>query len=106
MGVRVLIDSIKNICGDSKVKVLDYGPTFHVDRNNLFVSKFIDDSKKVLGKCVEVGKCLATSDAIYFSEKNIPTILINPRGNYWHNLKEYVEIDSLYTLYLLFKMVL
>ena len=43
---------------------------------------------------------------LYFSEKNIPCILINPNGNFWHSRKEYVEIDSLYTLYLLFETLI
>ena len=99
----LLLDYIKKIAKYSTVNVLDYGPTFYVDKNNPIISKFICDSKKILNKNVKIGRCVATSDAIYFSEKNIPTILINPKGNYWHNPGEYVEIDSLYTLYLLFK---
>ena len=46
------------------------------------------------------------SDAIYFSEKNIPTILMNPKGANWHGKDEYVEIESLYTLYKIFKTLL
>ena len=33
-------------------------------------------------------------------------ILMNPKGDYWHNPKEYVELDSLYTLYEIFKTLL
>lgn len=89
-----------------KVKVIDSGPTFYVDHNLDIMQEFIENSEKLLNKESKISKCLATSDAIYFSEKNIPTILINPIGDYWHNPKEYVEIDSLYTLYELFVTLL
>ena len=59
-----------------------------------------------MGRKIVIKKCVATSDAIYFSEKNIPTILINPIGNFWHGPEEYVEIDSLYSLYEIFKSVI
>ena len=40
------------------------------------------------------------------SEKGIPTILMNPIGANWHGPNEYVEIESLYTLYEIFKTLL
>ena len=101
-----LLSIIKKIAKDSEIKVLDYGPTFYVDHNNPLIKNFLNNAKIILNHEVEIDKCLATSDAIYFSEKNIPAILINPKGNYWHNVNEYVEIDSLYTLYLLFKTLI
>lgn len=103
---EVILEDIKNISFDSKVKILDFGPMFNVDYNNEYIKKFLNNSKKILGKSVIINKCVATSDAIYFSEKNIPCILINPNGNYWHSPNEYVEIDSLYTLYLIFKTLI
>ena len=36
---------------------------------------------------------------IYFSEKNIPTIIMNPSGGNAHSQNEYVNIDSLKKLY-------
>ena len=101
-----LLEIIKEIANNSEIEILDYGPTFYVDKNNHLIQEFLNNSKKILGHDVEIDKCLATSDAIYFSEKNIPTILMNPNGNYWHNKNEYVEIESLYTLYLLFKTLI
>jgi len=67
---------------------------------------FIKNAEKILNQKIKIKKCVATSDAIYFSEKNIPTIIMNPIGNYWHGPNEYVEIDSLYDLYKIFKALL
>lgn len=103
---EMIISDIKEISSESEINVLDYGPMFYVDSKNKYIIKFIDDAKKILGRDISIDKCVATSDAIYFSEKNIPCILINPNGNFWHSRKEYVEIDSLYTLYLLFETLI
>jgi len=101
--ITKIIEDIKNISADVNIKILDEGPTFYVDETLPLIKDFIDKGCKILNKDIKISKCLATSDAIYFSSKNIPTILINPIGDYWHNPKEYVEIDSLYILYELFK---
>ena len=103
VSVEKIITIIKNISPEVDIKILDQGPTFYVDKNIPVITEFINNASSILNKTIKINKCLATSDAIYFSSKNIPTILINPTGDYWHNLNEYVEIDSLYTLYLMFK---
>ena len=91
---------------DINIKVLDIGPVFSVNHKLKSIKKFLYDASKILNIKIEIKKCVATSDAIYFSEKNIPAILMNPKGDYWHNPKEYVELDSLYTLYEIFKTLL
>ena len=104
--VNSIINNIKSLSNDIEIKVLDSGPTFHTDINLDIIKEFIEKSEEVLNDKIKIKKCTATSDAIYFSEKNIPTILINPKGNYWHAPNEYVEIDSLYTLYEIFKKMI
>lgn len=101
-----IINYIKNISNDINIKVLDIGPVFSVNHKLKSIKKFLYDASKILNIKIEIKKCVATSDAIYFSEKNIPAILMNPKGDYWHNPKEYVELDSLYTLYEIFKTLL
>ena len=100
---EVIINDIKSLCDNIEVKILGKDPMFHVDKDLDIIKDFIKDSEKVLGRELVIQKCVATSDAIYFSEKNIPTILMNPVGNFWHGPGEYVEIDSLYSLYEIFK---
>ena len=104
--ITKIISDIKNISEEIIINILDEGPTFYVDSKLDVIKDFINNSSKILNKDIKISKCLATSDAIYFSEKNIPTILMNPVGDYWHNPKEYVEIDSLYTLYEIFKTLI
>lgn len=101
-----IINDIKSLSEDIEVKVLAKDPMFHVDEKLPVIKKFVKESEKILDRKIIIQKCVATSDAIYFSEKNIPTILINPSGNYWHGPGEYVEIDSLYSLYEIFKTLI
>lgn len=101
-----IIEFIKKISNEVDIKVLDLGPIFSVDFDLDIIKKFIKDASNIIESDIKIKKCVATSDAIYFSEKNIPTILMNPKGGFWHNPNEYVEIDSLYSLYKIFKTLL
>ena len=104
--IESILDNIYKIKKDIKVKILDQGPVFQVDENLPIIKNFIKNAEQVLNKKILIEKCVATSDAIYFSEKNIPTILMNPQGSNWHCPNEYVEIESLYTLYQIFLTLL
>ncbi|MBQ3511704.1 MAG: M20/M25/M40 family metallo-hydrolase [Bacilli bacterium] len=104
--IESILNNINKLKKDIKVKVLDQGPVFQVDENLQIIKEFISKAELILKHKVKIEKCVATSDAIYFSEKNIPTILMNPKGDNWHGPNEYVEIESLYTLYEIFKTLL
>ena len=101
-----LLNYIKNYSPSISVKVLDLEPVFYVDESLEVIQKFIKDCTKVLGRKPVITRCCAGSDAPYFSEKNIPVIMMNPDGKNWHAPNEYVEIDSLYTLYEIYKTLL
>lgn len=104
--VASIFKNIDELKGDIEVKILDQGPVFQVNEHLPVMQEFIYNAEQVLKQKIKIEKCVATSDAIYFSEKNIPTILMNPKGAYWHGPNEYVEIESLYTLYEIFKTLL
>lgn len=104
--IESILNNIKSISKDITIKILDQGPVFQVDENLPIIQNFIKQAAMILKHPVQIEKCVATSDAIYFSEKNIPTILMNPKGAFWHGPNEYVEIDSLYTLYEIFETLL
>lgn len=103
-GISEIINNIKD--ETTTIKILDQGPVFQVNEKLPIMKSFIEKAEKILDEPIVIEKCVATSDAIYFSEKNIPTILMNPKGAYWHGPNEYVEIESLYTLYEIFKTLL
>lgn len=102
----VFFNYVKEIAPNSEIEIIDQGPMFYVNSNTPLIVDFLDKASNILGYQPKISKCVATSDAIYFSEKGIPTILINPKGDFWHTKDEYVEIDSLYSLYLLFKSLI
>lgn len=101
-----IINNIKKIDSSISIEVLDEGPVFKVDEKLPVIEEFLKNAEKILKRKVLIKRCVATSDAIYFSEKNIPTIVMNPIGDYWHGPNEYVLIDSLYSLYEIFKTLL
>lgn len=101
-----ILKNIKSISSVSSIKILNQGNIFQVDPNNPKIKDYMENANKILKREVKLEKCHATSDGVYFSEKNIPTILTNPKGDDWHGPGEYVEIESLYTLYELFKTLL
>lgn len=104
--IEKFLNYIKNYSPNISVKILDHEPVFYVDENLNVIQNYLKNCTDILGKKPTITKCCAGSDAPYFSNKNIPVIMMNPRGKNWHGSNEYVEIDSLYTLYKLFKTLL
>ena len=98
-----IINFIKSISKDVEVKLITEGPTFSTDLTNEYVKKYIASCEKVLGTKVIQKGCESTSDAIFFADKNMPTVIMNPNGYYAHSPKEYVNKESLYTLYKIYE---
>lgn len=84
---------------DIDYEILLDGKVFKTDLNNVLIKKYISACETVLNKKIKYSGCESTSDAIYFYEKGIPTIIMNPIGYYPHNPKEYVNKNSLIILY-------
>lgn len=98
-----LVSFIKSINKDVEAKVLIAGPAFNTDLNNKYVKSYINSCENVLNKKVNCVGCESTSDAIFFADKGIPTVIMNPDGYYAHSPKEYVNKNSLVTLYNIYK---
>lgn len=98
-----LLNFISSLDKDLNVKVLIEGPVFKTDLNNKNIKDYIEICKNILKREIKIIGCESTSDAIYFSELNIPTIIMNPNGYYAHCPNEYVNKNSLYTLYKIYK---
>ncbi len=101
-----IIKYIKSLNKELKIEIIHAGSLFKTDLNNKNVKKYMEITTKVLNKKPEIISSEATSDAIYFSDKKIPTILTNPKGGFAHGPKEYVEKESLYKLYKIWEEIL
>lgn len=93
------INIISNINPNIEIKTILDGPVFKTNLNNKDIKKYLKVCKKILNKDIKIIGCESTSDAVYFSEKNIPTIIMNPNGYYPHCENEYINKESLVTLY-------
>ena len=97
------INYIKEINPDIIIKTILEGSVFKTNIENKEIKKYLNICKKHLKKDIEIIGCESTSDAVYFSNLNIPTIIMNPKGYYPHCENEYVNKDSLVTLYNIYK---
>lgn len=97
--INDILSNIKNIDKDININLLIEGMCFVSDLNNNYVKKFIKSSEKVLNKNIIKAYCEGTSDAIFFSSKGMSTIIMNPIGDNPHCSNEYINKDSLFTLY-------
>ena len=97
------ISIISNTNPNIDIKTILEGPVFKTNINNKDIKKYLKVCQNILNKKINIISCESTSDAVYFSEYNIPTIIMNPNGNYPHCENEYVNKDSLLTLYNIYK---
>lgn len=94
-----ILNFIASLDESLKIEIVLEGPVFQTNLKNKEIKKYIKVCEKVLKRKIKIIGCESTSDAIYFSELNIPTIIMNPKGYYAHCPNEYVNKESLYTLY-------
>ncbi len=97
-----IINNIKKINANIYIKVIGSGPIFKT-KINKEIKKYINICETILNKKINFKTCNSTSDAIYFSNLNIPTIIMNPTGNNAHSDNEYVTISSLISLYKIYE---
>ncbi len=74
-----------------------------VDPENAVIQKFIHSAENITGKPIEKIACFGATDGRYFTEKEIPVIMMNPNGFDIHGDNERLEIQSLYTLSKIFE---
>lgn len=94
-----LLKEIREISKDVEIKVALETSNFIANTEDKNVKKYQEITEKILNRKIERIGCESSSDAVYFYEKNIPTIIMNPIGDYPHGEKEYVNKESLYKLY-------
>ncbi len=92
------INCIKNIDNEIDIEVIGSGSLFKTDFTEE-IRRYIYICEKILKRKINIKACSSTSDAIYFSNLNIPTIIMNPEGGNAHCINEYVTISGLINLY-------
>lgn len=98
-----LLSAITDIDHDIKVEIIGSGNVFKTDPNNDYIQNYLKVCNKVLGFNPNIIATESTSDGIYFTAKNIPTVIMNPKGDFAHCPNEYVEKESLLLLYEIYK---
>lgn len=102
-------DLVHNICNQNNAKVshlLD-GIDYKLDTDNHLVKHFIDMYKWHYGQDVTFTKAHGSSDARFFSAKDIPVLMLRPQGfgahadEEWTSASELAKFDVLLADYLL-----
>lgn len=88
---------------DGEVIHLHTGSDFQLDTSHLDVAKFIELYEKAAGKQIEFVRAHGSSDARFFSERNIPVIMIRPDGGGAHGDDEWISKESFNEFYKLLK---
>lgn len=97
--VKEVIEKYKGV----EYRVLSTGSAFYTSPENEFVRNFKEVYEKILGKGIVFGKEHGATDGRFFSERNIPVLIIYPVGGGVHSRDEWVSISSLETLLKIFE---
>ena len=101
-----IINYIKSLDNVLDVEVVAQGNAFNLDLSNMYVKKYIDICQIILNKDIDIIKYQAASDGRFFSEKNIPCLIMNPVGGNIHSNDEHVSLKSLEKLKKIYKIYL
>lgn len=69
-------------------------PNYSVDSNSDLIQKYLAINESVTGKNVQLISVSGSSDARYFSQKNIPVIMTRPLSSGSHSDDEWLDLDS------------
>lgn len=98
-----ILKFISSLNKNLEIEELLKGAVFKTDLTNPEIQHYIKTCENILKRKINIIGCESTSDAIYFSDLNIPTIIMNPNGYFAHCKNEYVNKESLYTLFKIYK---
>lgn len=101
-----IINFIQNTNQNIKIEIIASGSAFITDVNNSNIKNYLKICEDILKYKPKIIKTESTSDAIYFSDKKIPTVIMNPIGDYPHHPNEYVNKKSLLDLYKIYQKLL
>jgi len=92
-----ILNKIYKITKDIEI-ILEASPFVH-DKNNFYIKKYQDILKQELNKEVEFLNSEASSDARFFSENNISTIITKINCQNIHSKNEWVDIKEAESFY-------
>ena len=101
-----IINNIKKMNENLEIKIIGSGILFETNIESNEIKNYLSVCNEVLSFNPKIVKTVATSDAIYFSAKGIPTALMNPYGDNPHCPNEYATIDGLEKLYEIYKKMI
>lgn len=79
------------------------GSDYKLDLENVYVKRFLDIYREACGRDIRLTRAHGSSDARFFSEYNIPVIMLRPDGGGAHGDKEWLSRQSMFEFYNLLK---
>ncbi len=85
------------------IEVLLEASSYYLSPDNKYLKQYLKVSHQVLGKKPELYQSAGASDARFYAEKGIPTILQSPLGGGQHSDDEWIDLKSLENYYSIVK---
>ncbi len=89
---------------DAKLEIISYGEPVETPKDNPYLLKMKESVKEIIGKEPEFVKEHGATDARFFAEKGIHSVILYPIGGNIHGKDEWVSLDSLVKLYEIFAL--
>ena len=93
----------KYLPSDADFEVISYGEPVETPTDNPYLLRVKDSIKEVLHKDVRFIKEHGATDARFFAEKGIHSVILYPIGGNIHGKGEWVSLSSLETLFYIFE---
>ena len=94
-----VIRSLKGISSE----IISTGPVMDISRDNSYIRALRKSASQVLSKNPRFGRLAGATDARFFVERGIPSVLMMPDGKHEHSHQEQVDTESFGRLYLILK---
>lgn len=94
--------SVKAHCNVELRKIIEGSPN-HVDLSQKYFQQFKKLAKEMYDIEVDQVQSHGSSDARFFGEKNIPVLVIAPRGDGIHSDDEWIDLEDLVRFYAVMK---
>lgn len=96
----------KNLSKKDKLEIIAENESLSVDPSHPSIGLLRQAIKKISQKEAVLTRECGTSDAVFFSQNNIPAVLFRPLGGGAHQQEEWIDQDSLIRFYNIIKIFL